>query len=61
MVSAQQSGLAVDAVCERSIQDDVWPEHGSAAFPDGFKDVGREVCNRYGVLWGNLSAALAAQ
>ena len=61
MVSAQQSGLAVDAVCERSLQDDVWPNLGSFAFPDGVKDFRREVCNRYGVLWGNFSAALAAQ
>ena len=61
MVSAQQSGLAVDGVCERSIEDDVWPNNARTAFSDGVKDIGREVCNRYGVLWGYFSAALAAQ
>ena len=60
MVSAQQSGLAVDAVCEKSIQDGVWPNYRSAAFPNGVKDIALEQCNRRGVVWGNYGAAQTA-
>ena len=38
MVSAQESGLAMDGVCEQAIANGTVADAGMAAFPSGMED-----------------------
>ena len=48
MVSAQESGLAMDPVCEQVIDSGTTIAPGQAAFSSGVENVTTQVCRRAG-------------
>ena len=48
MVSAQESGLAMDGVCEQVIANGTKVAVGQAAFPSGVKSVNSQSCRHAG-------------
>ena len=48
MVSAQESGLAMDGVCEQAIANGTVADAGMAAFPSGMEDAQGQSCRHAG-------------
>ena len=59
MVSAQDTGLATDDFCRRSMEKDTQLGAGQTAFPSGVEDFNTAVCRHAGSYLQSLEAKLS--